>query len=546
MAAQSPSTDGFVAFFRAYTKTWVHTVAAAGLTAFGTLTIVHRWFAFLAVGSYVLIPVALYVWQGRTGATAVSTADRESAAEPGGRKGRERPARGESPHRGGEETTGERPPSTEAAAVDATDGSATRPGETAGGGSVGGETDAVDGTATGVAESTGATDDRGDEERDLRDGAAPSTSPAETAAEPSTAADSVGGAVGEGPDKRNPGGDRGDTDSDGDTDRDADGDGDGDTDSDADDGDADSDGDTDADSDGDTDDIEWTAVGSPTEATLFDAVVASAGAWAAGAGGVVLAAENGGTGEGWTVVLDDGPGARSNDLRGIDATDDGAAVWVAGDNGAVGRIDAATGRHTDHSAPADRTDNVGGVAVAGSGGDETILLIGGSGEVVRGRFRDGDLTWSSPTTPGGGSSLCGVEFVDDSVGYCCDTNDGVFETTDGGDSFERIGLDTADGTLTDLASVDRGDCLVTADDGVVHRFDGTTWTPERVGDDSLRAIDRRDDRAGLCEPSAVVERAGTSDWERYPVDASGPLENVAIGPDRSVAVGANGAVFERR
>jgi len=194
----------------------------------------------------------------------------------------------------------------------------------------------------------------------------------------------------------------------------------------------------------------------------------------------------------WMVALEDGPAAEGENLSGVDATAGGEAVWIAGDSGAVGRLEAETRRHTDYSAPAGITDNWPGVAVAGPNGDETILLINGSGDVLRGRYRDGECSWDEPVTPGSGSSLSGITLADASIGYCCDTNDGVFETTDGGDSFDRIGPVGAGGTLENLATLGRGDCLVSADDGVVHRYGGSTWTPERVGEEAICGIARRE------------------------------------------------------
>jgi len=186
------------------------------------------------------------------------------------------------------------------------------------------------------------------------------------------------------------------------------------------------------------------------------------------------------------------PGRRGREPQRVDATAGGEAVWIAGDSGAVGRLEAETRRHTDYSAPAGITDNWPGVAVAGPNGDETILLINGSGDVLRGRYRDGECSWDEPVTPGSGSSLSGIALADASIGYCCDTNDGVFETTDGGDSFDRIGPVGAGGTLENLATLGRGDCLVSADDGVVHRYGGSTWTPERVGEEAICGIARRE------------------------------------------------------
>jgi len=41
----------------------------------------------------------------------------------------------------------------------------------------------------------------------------------------------------------------------------------------------------------------------------------------------------------WESVLEDGPSANGETLRGVDATDDGQAVWFAGDGGALGHYD---------------------------------------------------------------------------------------------------------------------------------------------------------------------------------------------------------------
>jgi len=72
----SSAGDGFVPFFRRYAKSWVHAVAAAGMTAFGTLTIVHRGFAVLALASYVVPPVVLYLLR-----TPIEGSDEDTATD---------------------------------------------------------------------------------------------------------------------------------------------------------------------------------------------------------------------------------------------------------------------------------------------------------------------------------------------------------------------------------------------------------------------------------------------------------------------------------
>ncbi|NUB89676.1 hypothetical protein HT576_01325 [Haloterrigena sp. SYSU A121-1] len=453
-------TGGFVPFYRSYTKTWIHAVATAGLTAFGTLTIVHRWFAALALASYVVPPIVLYLRHGRND-------DRADAD-----RGASTPERDESPTESEPESDTPKSESNHAEPESEPSGSSRA------------EPDATD--TRDALESPPSSDDDGE----------------------STAADGTAdAAVRDAREKPEPESER-----------------------------------------------EWHAVEAPTDATLRDVAVAAAddtaessAAYAVGDGGIVLADD----GDEWAAVLEDGPAAGGNDLRGVDATTDGEAVWVAGDSGAVGRIDAETGRHTDFTAPEEITDNWLGVAVGGASGAETVLLINGSGAMLRGTYgADGDgraLEWTGPEKPGSGSSLSGVAFADDAVGYCCDTNDGVFETTDGGESFDRVGLEGADGTLTDVATAGRDDCLASADDGVVHRYDGPTWTPERVADDALTGVARREERAMACAADgAVHERAGgAAGWKRTDTDAAGALLAVSLGAVRAVAVGEEGTIVAR-
>jgi hypothetical protein len=406
------SGDGFVPFFRGYAKSWVHAVAAAGMTAFGTLTIVHRGFAVLALAAYVVPPVVLYLRRPSADRNEAMTSGRDAEGAGGARAAAEDPSL-------------ERP------------------------------------------------------------------------AEPAETGDEANGVV--------------------------------------------------ASSEGDRA-LEWRPVDVPTEADLRDVCVTDGGTvHAVGEDGLVLSGAAGDPD--WTVALADGPAAEGEQLEGVDATADGAAVWVAGDGGAVGRLEAETGRHTDYTAPRSITDNWLGVAVGGASGDETVLLINGSGAVLRGRYRDGDCSWDEPVTPGSGSSLSAVALADAAVGYCCDTNDGVFGTADGGSSFDAVGPVGAGGTLEAVATLGRGDCLVSDDDGVVHRYDGPTWTPERVGEAAICGLARREGETVACDAAGTVhERRGAAGWER--ADATAPESLVAVGVDRegdrAVAVGDDGVVLERR
>ncbi|WP_231184213.1 hypothetical protein [Haladaptatus sp. DYF46] len=401
MANSTRSERGFVPFFRRYTKTWIHAVATAGLTAFGTLTFVNRAFAIVAVGIYVLPPVVLYL-------------------------------RGANP---------DPSPNSNAAP-----------------------------------ESERFSDD---DERDIASGN-------ENAADDSAESEE----------------------------------------------------------DGDDSPVPtWTSVETPTEGTLFDTAVAGDAAYAVGEDGIFLRSE--GKSDEWDVELEDGPNTSGADLRGVDATADGDAVWVAGDGGALGRFDSTENRHTDRSAPADITDNWTALAVAGTADDETVLLANGSGQVLRGRYRNGEIAWETPFKPGSGSSISAATMADTSVGYLCDTNDGVFETDDGGETFRRVGIDDVNGTLTDVAAT--GDaCYVTTDDGVCYRGGDDPWTPTRLDEGvGIRAVSANEGSVAACgETGAVYERTDGG-WDRTVTPASGALRGISVGASRRVAVGEDGTVVQR-
>ena len=397
--------DGFVDFYRRYAKTWIHGVATAALTAFGTLTFVHELFAVVAVAAYVAPPLFLFLTRSSTHSNTGSNANANSDVS---------------------------------------------------------------------ANTTANTDTTANADSDP-------ASPRDHDRSPPAAST-------------------------------------------------------------DTADHHWRVAETPTDETLRD-VVAGPTSYAVGSGGVVLADES--DGDDWRVVLSDGPGGDANTLRGVARAAPDGGVWFAGDGGAVGRLDPATGRHVDHSAPNDDTTSLVDVAAAGTGDGETVLLADGSGRVRRGRWRDGTVAWDEPTTPGGGSSLTGVTLVD-RVGYACDTNDGVFRTTDGGERFDRLDPVGASGTLTDVAATDEH-CLVATDDGVVHRHEGETWTPVRLDDDPVWSLAVRDE-AGLAGGTVgrVYERASTTDdWSRVVTPASVPIFGAALGDSAAVAVGADGVVVER-
>lgn len=58
---------GLWEYYRGYTKTAVHPIAAAALTGFGLLIFINPLFALLAIASYLFPPIVLYVLDADVG-----------------------------------------------------------------------------------------------------------------------------------------------------------------------------------------------------------------------------------------------------------------------------------------------------------------------------------------------------------------------------------------------------------------------------------------------------------------------------------------------
>ena len=282
----------------------------------------------------------------------------------------------------------------------------------------------------------------------------------------------------------------------------------------------------------------WTEIDTPTGRSLLDVVAAREGVYAVGEGGIVLARAE----DEWTVALDDGPTANGNVLRGVDATDGGEAIWFAGDSGVLGRY--ADGTLTDHSAPEDQTSTWEDVAVTGESGDERLYLVNGSGELLRGSYGDGTISWEDIEKPGSGSSISSIAFVDGDRGQLCDTNQSVYETTDGGGSFERIGIEDANAAFTDVTA-SAAETLVTADDGSLFRSDGAVWTRLRPSEDALAAVALAGETGFAAGDGGAVYERTDGDWESVETPTDADLRGIAIGSERVVAVGAGGTIVER-
>ncbi|ADJ14591.1 HVO_0234 family beta-propeller protein [Halalkalicoccus jeotgali] len=511
--------EGFLTFYREYAHTGIHTITATALTAFGLLTFVHRGFVVLAIAVYVLPPIYLYLTRdgdapepvGGDGETGEATGSNRSAANGPAVTNASTDAEATA-----SDVDEERPDRDTGPTAEGTPGTTTAARSAPAGAGSGSPPDGALETGPGSA-----TESVGEDDGTLDDESDPVDDPAATGR---GGAEPTGGTGGGSEAESEPTG----PDAIGDESHERD-----------DDGPASTDGITEADETGadESEPDEWVEADAPTDGALFDAVVADERAFAVGEGGVLLARPPGSE---WEAALENGPGAASETLRGVDATTDGGAIWVAGDGGALGRYDPATARHTDHSAPEGITDNWSGLAVVGAADEERVALVNGSGQVLLGEYDGSEVEWAEPVKPGSGSSMSAIAFLDGSLGYCCDTNAGVYRLQ--GEEFEHIGIEDASG-FDALAATDET-VVVANDSGVVQRFDGSVWTPVRVSEDAVTGLATDDEEWIAVGPEGTIHENRDGDWESVDSPTASDLFAVAAGA-LSVAVGEDGTVLER-
>lgn len=290
----------------------------------------------------------------------------------------------------------------------------------------------------------------------------------------------------------------------------------------------------------------WEVVESPTSKSLNGVVNAAGGPFAAGGGGRVLS--RGLDGE-WEVIVENGPTAAGNPLTCIDATSDGGSVWVAGGSGVIGEIDTTTNRITDYSAPKGKTSTWEAITVTGlAGQNETISLVNGSGEELTGqRQPDGSVEWEETVKPGGGASLKGMGAYGEDSFLAVDTNAKVYESTDGGTTWESIGIDGGSVGLYDVAGPSGDDLTVAAGGGKLFRYDGNRWTPLQPGSNTIRSVDRLSEDGLAAGGSGYVFRRQTlGSWQKLATPAGSNLLGVSIRPEGpDVAVGSSGTIVEK-
>lgn len=297
-------------------------------------------------------------------------------------------------------------------------------------------------------------------------------------------------------------------------------------------------------------DREWIETDSPVESALYG-VAAGSVPVAAGEEGRLLRREDGE----WYVVVEEGPAGESNTLFDAAATDDGGAVWVAGDSGAIGRYDVAADELEDYTAPEvkgtdgdreEKTSTWEAVAVGGAAGAERIVLLNGSGEALPGEYVGDGVEWGQVVKPGGGSSVGGASFLGSETVLVSDTTSRVYQSDDAGGSWETIGIDGASVDLPDVAAAAEDDANAAGGDGSIFRYNGAVWTKLNAGGDALRGIARQLDRGLAAGGSGATFTRTLYGWEKDETPVEDDLNDVIITDDMlDVAVGEGGTIVER-
>ena len=288
----------------------------------------------------------------------------------------------------------------------------------------------------------------------------------------------------------------------------------------------------------------WSTPPLPVGKTLHSVERTVDGMFAVGGGGYVFKR----TSSGWTTAVSDGPSSNGNTLYCSAPTDSEQYLWFGGSSGALGVYDVVNDNLTDHSAPNNLTSTWQAAEVRGFAGQERIYITNSSGKVVIGNSNIDGVDWSSPITPGDGSTLTGISFVSDSRGYVCDTNGKVFETEDGGWNWTEIGIQNPGASLYDIDAQAKDDITVAAGSGFYFTYDGDVWTKVSVGGNARRAVHRVDDRSFVVGGGGDIYKRLEFEYKQVEDAGSTTLYDVEITNDSrlpAVVVGNSGTVLEQ-
>ncbi|WP_435096915.1 hypothetical protein [Halarchaeum sp. P4] len=308
---------------------------------------------------------------------------------------------------------------------------------------------------------------------------------------------------------------------------------------------------------------EWRTVESPVEETLYGVVTTASGPVAVGESGRVVVRTNGE----WTLAIPAGASAQYKELTDVAVTDDGERVWFAGGSGALGYYDVEPGRKTDYTAPMEKTTSWSAIAVTGTKDDETVVVANSSGEILSATLveADGDdlpfdwvdvvdvdsmgkPDWDEVVKPHTGARIEAAAFDANAICYAVDTSGNAFARAFGreGSEWRRVGIRNAQVDFYDIyAGPDT--VMVAGEDGLVFRYDPPidNWTPIRVGEEAVYAVDRRgSELVAVGESGRIYQRLPRRSWQPLDSPTEADLRDACVG-DVDAAVGAGGTIIER-
>lgn len=289
----------------------------------------------------------------------------------------------------------------------------------------------------------------------------------------------------------------------------------------------------------------WQTVETPARNTLYGVTVFDSGAVAVGESGVLFGRPNG---ESWQAVIEQGPAGKSQNLKAVEATDDGARVWFAGNSGAVGTYDVAAAVKRDFSEidgiDADWLD----IAVTGDANSETVYLATDEGAVLRLSVEDRSLDVGEFVRPPTlASGLAGIDALDDGRLVVL-SKGGRFFTTQDREQWTTVELQPDE--FVDVGADSDVSYMVRAA-GEGFRYEDGTAVSFPFGQPSLLAVDAADGRVVTVGTGGSVYRRAPDGWVNVTTDNDRTLHDVSAVPPgrngdaRDVAVGAAGTILER-
>jgi len=285
----------------------------------------------------------------------------------------------------------------------------------------------------------------------------------------------------------------------------------------------------------------WAQSSTPTSVKLDAVQNTSTRPYAVGGDGVVLERRE----SGWQIVDSDGPTGGNEWLSAVDVTDDGDRLWVAGQSGTVGEYEVDPFSEASNANPQGTSNGIWSLAVTGDADSADVYVGDDSGQIFV--STDDGATFSGAVQPEGSAGVQAMDFYADGEGYAVNNDGDIMKTTDHGQTWtteETLGTPSALGVDADAAD----DVWVSDADGDVHHWDGSSWggTEVEPDDTPLFSIDIEDDKGYTVGNDGIVWRHHHGSWTNETADRL-PDENlrgVFVGPEREIAVGANGALIE--